>query len=260
MPRAIMVDTTKCTGCRACQVACKQWNELPAGTTAFTGEYENPVKLLANTWTKVNFNEVSAGGEMRWLFAKTQCMHCVDPACVPVCPSGATHKTELGSIIIDPNRCIGCNYCAANCPFAIPRYDPTDNRAKKCTFCYDRVSNGLAPACVKACLSGALEFGERRDIISKIENRLAKLRASDNRLARAYGIEEMGGMGMIYILNDSPSAYGLPDDPMVPLSARLWGAAFRPVRILFVAAMALGLFVNYSVSKRTKPEGKEGSR
>ncbi len=256
MPKATLIDTTKCIGCRACQVACKQWNQLPAERTEFTGTYENPPRLTATTWTRVMFNETVDHGRVIWNFTKSQCMHCSDAACITVCPSGATHRTEYGTVLVDRNRCIGCNYCAANCPFGVPRYDYGDNVIKKCTFCTDRMNEGQLPACVKACVTGALVVGERRDIMALAHKRLTRLKSEGHSEAQLYGEHELGGLGMVYVLDGPPQMYGLPKDPEVPLSARLWGVAFRPLRLVAVAAAAVGLFANYAASRRLQSEIK----
>ncbi len=252
--RAVCIDTTKCIGCRACQVACKQWNQLPAENTEFGGTYENPSKFMHDTWTRVHFREHRVNGEVQWLFAKSQCMHCTEAACISVCPSGATHRTEMGTVLIDNRRCIGCNYCAANCPFAVPRYDHKENAMKKCNFCYNRIVDGLSPACVKACPTGALQYGERRVLMLEAEKRVNNLRAAGYRDARVYGLEEMGGLGVFYVLRDRPSAYGLPDSPKVPMSAYVWGTAFKPVRALAVLGVFLGLVANRFRTRQNQPQ------
>lgn len=246
MKVAMLNDVTRCIACRGCQTACKQWNDLPAQPTRFTGSYENPPSLSPITWTRIMFREhAGEGKDMRWLFAKMQCMHCQDAPCVDVCPSGAMHKTAEGTVKVDATRCIACNYCVANCPFLVAQYDQTMGLARKCTFCYDRITHGMVPACAHTCPTGSIEFGERGEILRLAQQRVAELKAKGVSGARIYGLDEMGGMAMVYVLADNPSAYGLPDDPEAPLGADLWAAIFKPVRALAVAgAVAVGLMVN----------------
>jgi formate dehydrogenase iron-sulfur subunit len=119
MQKTMLIDTSRCIGCRACQAACKQWNQLPAEKTEFRGSYENPARFSSITWTKIVFREHEENGKVRWLFAKQGCMHCTEAACIKVCPANAIYRTEFGTVKIDPQRCIGCNYCAANCTYLL---------------------------------------------------------------------------------------------------------------------------------------------
>lgn len=258
MPKAMLIDISKCTACRGCMVACKQWNRLPAEQTVFSGTYENPKDLTADTWCRLKFIERGEGDNMQWMFAKTQCMHCADAACVMVCPTGATHKTDLGTVAVDPKKCIGCNYCVANCPFHVPRYDQRVNAMRKCTFCVDRLAAGRIPACAQTCPTGAIKFGEMPRLVTEAQARLKKLKASGHPNARLYGVEEMGGMRMMYLLPDHPSVFGLPDNPAVPTTAFVWSTFYRPFRAIVVAAAAIGLISNRMRSKELEPVDKEG--
>src|SRR4030042_1560220 len=167
MSKAVLHDATKCIGCRACQVACKQWNDLPGDETTNRGTYENPPQLNAHTFTKIRFNELENDGKFYWVFTKLQCMHCEHPACAEACLVGALRKTEDGPVIYDDRRCIGCRYCMVACPFSIPcfEWDKPTPWIRKCVFCADRLSAGWEPACVKTCPTGALRFGEREELI-----------------------------------------------------------------------------------------------
>ncbi|MGB4617722.1 MAG: 4Fe-4S dicluster domain-containing protein [Dethiobacteria bacterium] len=248
-----LIDTTKCIGCRACQVACKQWNQLPAEDTEFTGDYENPPRFSPVTWTKIVFREQEdENGNVRWLFAKHGCVHCTDAACIKVCPANAISHTEYGTVKIDPRRCIGCNYCAANCTFNVIGFDRAANVARKCTLCYDRITNGLIPACAKTCPTGAISFGERREMIAQAEKRLEELKKAGNVKARIYGLEELDGLGVMYVLGDAPSSYGLPENPRVSTAAQIWNVIFKPVRAVMVLAMIFALWVNKSESRKVK--------
>ncbi len=240
----MLVDTTKCIACRACQAACKNWNGLPAEETHFTGSYENPPKYTPTTWTRVTFREFEEDDSIKWLFGKLQCMHCTDASCVMVCPTGALHHTPEGTVMVDPKKCIGCNYCVGACPFGVAQLDTTMGMMRKCTFCYDRISNGLEPMCVKTCPVQALEYGDRVDIVDKAYDRVAKLKAQGVTGARVYGPDVVGGTGAVYVLKDAPSKYGLPDQPEVPVFSRVWNVLFGPLRALAVIGLALGLLAN----------------
>ncbi len=256
MAKAILVDTTKCTACRACQVACKQWNQLPATVTEFGGTYENPPDFRGS-YTRVLFSESVKDGEMRWNFAKTQCMHCTDAACAMVCPTGAIRKSEFGTTVIDAAKCIGCNYCIANCTFGVIYFDRALNRERKCDMCYDRMSNNQTPACAKACLTGCLQFGERSDILAKAQSAVTAAKNRGLAGAQVYGQTEVGGLGWIYVLKDAPAAYRLPAAPEPPVTARFWQALFQPARIVAGLAILFGLWSNrkHSADLAPAPEG-----
>lgn len=208
MAKAMLIDTSKCMGCRGCQVACKQWNELAAVRTKSNGSYENPAVLSASTWTRVEFRERYE----QWLFRKHQCMHCTEASCVAVCPTGAAyHQGEF--VLIDQGQCIGCGYCVEACPFTAVHRDEPRGTAQKCTLCIDRVTNGLTPACAKTCPSRAVQFGERTDLIIAAQRRVQNLIALGNIRARLYGETELGGLGVMYVLTEPPSAFGLPESP-----------------------------------------------
>jgi formate dehydrogenase iron-sulfur subunit len=240
-----LMDTSKCIACRACQAACKNWNDLPGVVTKFDGMYENPKDFGPTTWTRVTMREhVQKDGSVKWLFAKTQCMHCTEPACAMVCPTGAMHQTAEGTVLVDQAKCISCNYCIGSCPFSVPRYDQIKGFVRKCTLCYDRATNGLRPMCVTTCPTSALEFGDRRAIVNKAHKRVESLHSQGISTARVYGDDIVGGTGVVYVLKDEPAKYGLPNNPAIPLSAQVWRLLFRPVRALAVAALALGLLSN----------------
>lgn len=211
---AMLIDVTKCMGCRGCQVACKQWNQLPAEKTKFTGTYQNPPRLSGQTWTLVQFIEPEDERGVRWLFRKQQCLHCDDATCLNVCPTGAI-KREDGVVYIDQDVCTGCKYCVETCPFGTPHPDPDTGTAMKCRMCIDRVTNSLKPACVTACPTGALSFGPREDMVALGRNRLAGL-LKTNPEARLYGETELGGLGAMYVLPEKASVFGLPEDPKLP--------------------------------------------
>ena len=255
MTKSILIDPAKCMACRGCQAACKQWNQLPAENTRFTGSYENPPSLSIHTWMKITFKEVEEKGRVKWFFGNQRCMHCTDAACMISCPADAIYHTQMGFVAIDEKKCIGCNYCVANCPFHAISFDRATNLPFKCTFCLDRTQSGLKPACASVCPTGAITFGNRAALVSRASARVYQLKEVGNPKAHIYGLEEVNGTGMLYVLADEPEHYGLPANPQVPLGARLWGILFKPLRILLILAVGLGLWNNRSQIKEIK-EGK----
>lgn len=215
MGKAILCDTSLCTACKGCQVACKQWNDLEGGETRNLGSYQNPQALSATTWKVISFHEVEEEGAVKWLFLPQQCLHCTLASCVSVCPTGAAHH-EGEFVVIDQNQCIGCGYCVQACPFGVP-HSLTDGHgkttARKCTLCIDRVPNGQLPACVKTCPSGAYHFGEREEVVNLGKARVDALRADGHPNAVLYGENELGGLHVLYVLQEGPAAYGLPENP-----------------------------------------------
>ena len=220
---AMLIDVTKCMGCRACQVACKQWNQLPAQKTKNTGTYQNPPRLTAQTWTLVNFIEPDVTREEyekspEWLFRKQQCLHCGEAACVQSCPTGALRRDEHGIVYVNQDICVGCKYCVEVCPFGTPHPDHETGTARKCWMCRDRVADGLKPACATACPTGAIEFGAREAMIQLADERMKALKAADPKCdPYLYGRDELGGLGAMYLLpTKDPALYNLPVDPKLP--------------------------------------------
>ena len=215
MPKARLIDVSKCMACRACQVACKQWNELPAEHTTQRGTYENPPELSGQTWIKVEFRE--RPGE--WLFRAHTCMHCTDASCEAVCPSGAISHID-GAVIIDQDICIGCGYCVQACPFGVAHKDEVEGSVRKCRFCIDRISNGYQPACATTCPTGAIQFGERDELLAKASGRVQILKGDYGYTkANIYGEYELGGLNTLYVLTDEPSVFGLPESPQLVVSS-----------------------------------------
>lgn len=261
--KAILVDTTRCTACRACQVACKQWNQNSADKTVNTGSYENPPSLGANTWMRILFNE-HYDGQMKWLFTKHQCMHCTDAACVEVCPSGATqHQTvalkdgsNLERVFTDEKKCVGCNYCRVACPFDVPGYGQKKRGVWRCTLCVDRVSNAMPgfdiPACVKVCAPGTLSFGNRDELLLKAEARVAVLQKAGMKDAQIYGKNELNGLHYLYVLTSPPEAYGLPKEPKVPASVQVWKVLTKPFGGLAAIGLVAALVVNGVINARNR--------
>lgn len=216
----ILIRPDLCIGCRACQVACKQWNQLPAENTKNQGTHENPPDLSANLFNRVRFIEISGNGRgVKWLFVNQRCMHCGEPACVEVCPVKAVTKTEEGMVIYDKEKCIACHTCKEACPFGIPRYDSGGKgKIAKCHFCFDRVRAGLIPACAKTCPTEAIKFGKRDELIA-----LAKKLG----YPVIYGEKEQGGLGVIFALREPPRVYKLTENPQMPAHVAFWNSLLR---------------------------------
>jgi len=241
MAKGMLIDLTKCVGCRGCQVACKEWNELPAEPTTWQGSYENPPELKWNTYTKVRFVEGETNGHFFWRFVKTQCMHCLEPACVSACPVGAMVKTNEGPVIYDEKKCMGCRYCMLACPFQVPKFEwhlalPS---IKKCVFCFDRISAGKKTACSTTCPSKALEFGEYNDILKIAEDRITK--NPDKYINYIYGKDEVGGTSWLYISGIPFEELGFRMDlPKRPLPAYTWTNLSKVPWIAGIGVVVLG--------------------
>lgn len=253
----MLVDTSKCTACRGCQVACKQWWDLPASRTQQTGSYENPGDLQPNTLTRITFHEYEADGRFQWLFLAWGCVHCTQAACVDVCPTHALKQNDQGFVSFEREICNGCGYCAQACPFQVPRLEvinPLTGEAKasKCTFCQDRITNGLLPACVKTCTTGALQWGDRAELLTKAKTRVEWLKGRGYAQAQIYGENELGGLRRLFVLTASPAAYGLPEKPEYPVLANLWQNIVQPFGYLAVGATAVGLAVNWLATRRAR--------
>ncbi|HSH70476.1 MAG TPA: 4Fe-4S dicluster domain-containing protein [Deferrisomatales bacterium] len=249
MAKAFLTDTTRCIGCRGCQVACKEWNGLPAEPNTFWGTYENPRELTASSWRKVKFVEPDRG-PVRWSFFSDSCKHCTQASCLTVCPTGAIYRTEWGAVVVNDGRCNGCRYCVAACPFKVVDFDVARGRVAKCTFCHDRVAQGLSPACAEVCPTGAIQFGERPEMLSKAQTRLGDLWDAGTTQARLYGETELAGLHNLSILTESPEAYGLPREPRHCVSTVFPGSLWS-----VGAAAAVGLAALIAFRERTAEEG-----
>ena len=230
-------DTSVCIGCKACEVACKEWNLVPEDGLNWTGEsYDNTSALGANTWRHVAFVEQpSDGGPPRWLMESDVCKHCTHAACLDVCPTGALFRTEFGTVVVQEDTCNGCGYCVPACPFGVldKRHLPAttdppalgllgtkeDGRVWKCTLCYDRLKGGHEPACAKACPTKSIQFGPLDELRERADARLRKLQDDEVEGAQLYGRDPddgVGGFGAFFLLLDEPEVYGFPPDPVVP--------------------------------------------
>lgn len=238
---AKLFDASKCNGCKACQVACSEWNDLRAPVGEFTGSYQSPADLSSESWTIMKFNEVMDGKRLNWNFTHSACMHCDDPACLTACSTkGAIVQRANGTVEFVSDKCVGCGYCVSACPFDVPRLDPVDQKAYKCTMCSDRLQVGQEPACVKTCTTGALRFGTREDMLFYADIRIKELKAKGHANAGLYNPEGVGGTGMMMILKDinKPEDYGLPADPKTSLPQSLWQNVVKPLGAAGIIATA----------------------
>lgn len=220
-------DTSLCIGCKACEVACKEWNSVPEDGLVFTGmSYDNTIGLGADTWRHVAFieqtkplgAEVAGGGDFRWLMSSDVCKHCTEAACLDVCPTGALFRTEFGTVVVQEDVCNGCGYCVPACPFGVIDQRKGDGRVWKCTLCYDRLKVGREPACAKACPTDSIQFGPLDELRTRAQHRVSELHTRGLVDAQLYGEDPKGGVGgagAFFLLLDDPEVYGLPPDPVV---------------------------------------------
>src|SRR2546427_7763984 len=229
------IDVTTCIGCKACEVACVEWNNMPSQETKFETTYQRMPATSWNYWNLIKFNEHQRDdGTLMWLMRKDQCMLGPDPGCLRACPAdGAIVQYTNGIVDFQQENCIGCELCASGCPYNIPKFNPTTKKVYKCTLCSDRVGQGLEPACIKACPTGCLKFGTKDDMKMIAEDRATQLREHfgfEN--AGVYDPQSIGGTHVIYVLHDAtqPELYGgLPKNPQIPWRFTDWKWLFKPV-------------------------------
>jgi formate dehydrogenase iron-sulfur subunit len=218
-------DTSVCIGCKACEVACKEWNDVPMDDLKFYGtSYDNTSSLSADTWRHVAFIEQpdrdpNKAGGVRWLMSSDVCKHCTSAACLEVCPTGSLIRTEFSTVVVQEDICNGCGYCVSACPFGVIDRREDDGRAWKCTLCYDRLKGDLKPACAKACPTESIQFGPLEELRVRAARRVGTLKAAGVPEARLYGNDPndgVGGFGAFFLLLDDPEVYGLPPDPVSP--------------------------------------------
>ncbi|NBT34680.1 MAG: formate dehydrogenase subunit beta [Betaproteobacteria bacterium] len=231
---AKLIDESKCIGCKACQVACMQWNDNRDTIGTNVGVYDNPVDLSPKSWTVMRYNEVDRDdGGIDWLIRKDGCMHCEEPGCLKACPSpGAIVKYDNGVVDFNSDNCIGCGYCVAGCPFNIPRISKTTHKAYKCSLCSDRLAVGEKPACSKACPTMAIKFGPKSEMKELALQRVTDLKERGYKNAGLYDPAGVGGTHVMYVLrhSDKPEAYnGLPTDPRISPTVSLWKGTAKSV-------------------------------
>ncbi|MBU3937804.1 MAG: 4Fe-4S dicluster domain-containing protein [Proteobacteria bacterium] len=199
MGKSVLIDLTRCTGCRGCQVACKQWNERAARKTVLNGDFTNPPEMSSDCYTRIKFIEHEKNGKPMWSFVKDQCLHCKEPACVSVCPVGALEKSKEGPVKYSYDKCIGCRYCMVACPFHIPKYEweKVLPWVQKCSFCSERINDGMEPACVKVCPTDTMFYGEQDVVMAEAKKRIKE--NPGKYVNHIYGKDEAGGTAWMYI-------------------------------------------------------------
>lgn len=263
---AKLIDVTTCIGCKACQVACSEWNDIRDKIGTNVGVYDNPTDLTAKSWTVMRFSEVEENGKLEWLIRKDGCMHCADPGCLKACPAeGAIIQYANGIVDFQSEHCIGCGYCIAGCPFNVPRINEEDNRAYKCTLCVDRVEVGQEPACVKTCPTGAIHFGSKESMINLANERVTELQTRGYDNAGLYDPQGVGGTHVMYVLHhaDKPNLYhGLPENPEISSTVKFWKGIWKPLAAVgFVATFAGAIFHYLGVGpNRTTEEDEEAAQ
>jgi formate dehydrogenase iron-sulfur subunit len=254
MSTGFFTDTTVCIGCKACEVACKEWNQLPDDGMSFTGmSYDNTADLGASTWRHVAFierpvalSEQQTGlGNFSWLLMSDVCKHCKSAGCLENCPTGAIVRTEFDSVYVQPDICNGCGYCVVGCPFGVIDRRQDDGRAWKCTLCYDRQKDGMEPACAKACPTDSIQFGDLDELRDRARRRVDQLHSQGVEEAYLYGVDAADqpgtdGLNAFFLLVDKPEVYNLPPEPVAPrkYAAQAWASVAAAGAAMAFAAIA----------------------
>lgn len=262
---AKLIDVSKCIGCKACQAACMEWNDVRDDVGTCAGVYDNPPDLSDRSWTVMRFyEEEMAGRGLQWLIVKDGCLHCQDPGCLRACPApGAIVQYANGIVDFQQEHCIGCGYCQSGCPFDVPRFSMKDQKAYKCTLCSDRVAVGLEPACVKTCPTQALSFGSKADMLDLAGERLRELKERGYEQASLYDPAGVGGTHVVYVLpHGDPGIYRLPVKAEIsPLIAVWRGGIAKTLGVLtMVAVVVAGIFHYMKVGPFEVDEHEEGRR
>lgn len=250
--KAFLFDSSKCTACKGCQVACKCWNNLPSPTgtneSKFTGSYQNPPDINSETRLIMAFAEHEGGSKgIKWAFGRRSCQHCTNAGCVSVCPVGALYKDEdTGLVTTDESKCIGCRRCSSACPYDVPRYHGDKGTINKCTGCVDRVENGMAPACVTTCQPGALQFGDRDEMLALANARVEWLHEHGYEDAVVYGDSQMDGLHVIQVLKYGVDAHGQVDGPSVNPFAEL-SEIMKPITGVVTGVTVAGLAAMFAL-------------
>ncbi|WP_165249254.1 4Fe-4S dicluster domain-containing protein [Adlercreutzia sp. ZJ141] len=253
--KAILFDTSRCTGCHACQIACKCWNVLPSPTrlneNTFSGTHQNPPDLNGATRLIMTYSEADGAlpnKPVAWAFGRRSCQHCTDAPCASICPSGTLYvHEESGMVTVDASKCVACHYCVTACPFDVPRYNGMQGKVNKCTGCVDRIEQGIAPACVSTCQPEALSFGDRDEMLAEAEKRLAMLKSRGYEHAVIYGAEEIGGLHVIQVFKYGVEAHGQVLDPKVSPITTLTNI-MKPVTGVVAGATVIGLAVMFGLA------------
>jgi formate dehydrogenase iron-sulfur subunit len=264
---AKLIDVSKCIGCKACQVACMEWNDIRDDVGRNLGVYDNPIDLTDRSWTVMRFYEeenVPGAKGLQWLIVKDGCLHCEDPGCLRACPApGAIVQFANGIVDFQQENCIGCGYCQTGCPFNIPRYSLKDQKAYKCTLCSDRVAVGLEPACIKSCPTQALTFGSKQDMLDLAHERVQELNERGFQKASIYDPSGVGGTHVMYVLpHGEPELYRLPKNPEVSPLVALWRSTVARTLgvVTMVSVVVAGIFHYMKVGPLEVDEHEEGRK
>ena len=256
MAKSVLIDLTRCIGCRGCQIACKEWNERSVKHTTMAGNFTNPPELNSECFTRIKYVEQQKEAQPVWSFVKDQCLHCKNPACASVCPVEALKKTKEGPVTYNFSRCIGCRYCMLACPFYIPKYEweKAVPWVRKCTFCSDRIAAGLVPACVKVCPTNTMLYGEYDDVLKEANKRL-----TDNPgkyVNHIYGKDEAGGTSWMYISPVPFESLGFNMNvPTTELPDLTW-AYIKKIPAVIGVVLTAGV-ISWAITRRNENMGKE---
>jgi formate dehydrogenase iron-sulfur subunit len=259
-----LIDISRCIGCKACQAACYEWNDVRDDVGIVDGTYNNPVDLTDRSWTVMRFYEEEVGDRgLQWLIVKDGCLHCADPGCLKACPApGAIIQYSNGIVDFKQDACIGCGYCQSGCPFNIPRYGVRDSKAYKCTLCSDRVAVGLEPACIKACPTQALTFGSKEDMLDLAAERVQELNERGFDKAAIYDPAGVKGTHVFYVMpHGDPELYRMPRDPTISPLVSLWRSGVaRTLGVITMVSVAVAGFFHWMKVGPVDPDSTQDGR